>query len=236
MPCAAGLVLMAGAALACGPRAREPIETVQDGRTALAPAPGDRGGVLVRVVNALPDGRVDIVAGDSVLFSAVGPREVTDFKEITEQSVSFTLRRSGQDSAVVTNRELMMGGSHYTLVAVPTMDGGIALRALQDETAAADRTKIRVINAVTGSDDLKVVVQGRQDPLFSDLDVGEVGGWSEVDPATSTLLTIQSPEGATVARVDRMELEAGRAYTVVLTGTRGNVQTFRFGDRVVSER
>ncbi|MGQ0703733.1 MAG: DUF4397 domain-containing protein [Gemmatimonadales bacterium] len=231
------LVLM-GIALACAPsRSREQLETTtEDGRSTSPSvlAANQRGATLIRVVNAMPDASIDIAAGQVLLFRDIGYEEVTAFQEFRDNVAQFTVRYTGQDSALATNREAMGDGARYTIVALHPMAGETKLRVLRDElTAPNHRTKIRVINAVTGASDLQVLVMGQDDPMFGDIDPGLEAGYREIEPMTGTLI-FKIKDGAPLARLEDTRLEAGRAYTIVLAGADWNkVEIIRFEDRLV---
>ena len=236
----AGLLTFGGClALACSPsKTKEPVETTSEAGKSTSPsgvAADRRGTTFVRVVNAVPGkAQVDVVADDRVLFSNVSYQDVTDYQELKDNVARFAVRPAGLDSVLADNREVMGDGARYTLVALPQKDGGITLRALRDELATeADKTKIRVINAVPRQEDVSVVVQGMDEPLFEGIAPGIEAGYKEVQPTTATLV-IKAKSGAPLVRVERMQLDAGHAYTIVLTGNAGGkVEAVRFDDKLV---
>lgn len=237
-PIRTSALVLAGVALGCAPsRSREPLETtIEDGRS-MSPsvlATNERGATLIRVVNAMPDASIDIAAGEVVLFQHVEFEDVTPFREFRDNVAQFTVRYTGMDSALATNREAMGDGARYTIVALRPMKGETQLRVLRDELAVPDdKTKLRVINAVTGASDLQVLVMGKGDPFFGDIDPGIEAGYKEIEPMTGTLI-FKIRDGAPLARLEDTRLEAGRAYTFVLAGAEWNkVEVIRFEDRLV---
>ena len=235
----AGVAAFAGClVLACSPsKTKQPVETTTEGGKSVSPSgttADKRGTTLVRVVNALPDKtHIDIAADEKVLFSDVGYQDVTDFQELRDNVARFTVRRNGRDSVLAENREVVGDGARYTLVALPEAKGGILLRVLRDELVTDPaKTKLRVINAAAGMDNVDVLMKGAKDPLFSNVDSGIEAGYKEVTPATTTLV-FRAPSGRPL-EVENVKREPGRAYTIVLTGAVGHkVDAVRFDDRLV---
>ena len=235
----AGMLMLAGGvALACSKsKTEQPVQTTTEQGKSTSPSgvsADRRGTTLVRVVNALPGKRdIDVTADERVLFSSVGYEDVTDFQELRENVARFVVRPAGKDTMLAENKEVMGDGARYTLVALPNDKGEVQLRVLRDELVTDPaKTKIRVINAAAGMEDVKVVVQGQKDPLFDSVAPGVEAGYKEIDPITATLV-FQPKKGAAVT-IKEMKLDPGRAYTVVLTGSPGHkVETVRFDDRLV---
>lgn len=235
----AGVAALAGClVLACSPsKTKQPVETTTESGKSVSPsgtATDKRGTTLVRVVNALPDKtHIDIAADDKVIFSDVGYQDVTDFQELRDNVTRFTLRRNDRDSVLAENREVIGDGARYTIVALPDPKGGILLRVLRDELVTDPaKTKLRVINAAAGMDNVDVLIKGEKDPLFSNVDSGIEAGYKDVIPATTTLV-FRAQSGRPM-EVENVKLEAGRAYTIVLTGALGHkVDAVRFDDRLV---
>lgn len=235
----AGTLLLAGyLALACGPaKTKEPVETTSDAGKTTSPsgaAADRRGTTLVRVVNALPGKTaVDVTADERILFGNIAYQDVTDFQEMKENVARFTVRHAGKDSVLADNREVLGDGARYTLIALPDGKGGTVLRVLRDELVTdPGKTKIRVVNAAPGVEEVKVTVQGETDPLFDGVALGAEAGYRDIDPTTATLV-FRSKVGKPLVRVEAMRLDSGRAYTVVLTGTGRRVEAVRFDDRLV---
>jgi hypothetical protein len=213
------------------------VETTTEAGKSVSPSGTSadrRGTTLVRAVNALPTKvHVDIAADDRVLFNNVGYQDVTDFQELRENVTRFTVRLNDKATVMAENREVVGDGARYTLVALPDGKGGTELRVLRDELVTDPaKTKLRVINAAAGMDNVDVMMQGKDDPLFSNVDPGIEAGYKDVDPATTTLV-FKAKSGQPL-EVDHLTLEPGRAYTLVLTGGMGHkVEAVRFDDRLV---
>ena len=235
----AGVLILAGcAAMACSrSKTKQPVETTTESGKSTSPsgvAADRRGTTLVRAVNALPGkGKVDLAADARLLFTEVAYQDVTDFQEMRENVTQFTVRPTGKDTVLAENKEVMGDGARYTLVALPDGKGGTTLRVLRDELVAApDKTIIRVINAAPGMEDVTVKVQGQKDPLFTNIGLGVEAGYKEIAPTTATLV-FQAQKGAPVT-VEKLKLDPGRAYTIVLTGAAVHkAEVVHFDDRLV---
>jgi len=232
------LAIASGLAIACGSsKTKQAVETTTEAGKSVSPsgtATDQRGTTLIRAVNALPTKlHVDIAADDRVLFTDVGYEDVTDFQELRDNVTRFTVRMKGKDSVLADNREVVGDGARYTLVALPDDKGGVLLRVLRDELVTDPaRTKLRVINAAAGMDNVDVTLKGQRDPLFSNVDSGVEAGYKDIDPVTTTLV-FTAASGRPV-EVSDVKLEPGRAYTIVLIGAMGKkIETVRFDDRLV---
>ena len=234
-----GALALAGClVLACGrSKTEQPVQTTTESGKTTSPSgvsADRRGTTLIRMVNAVPGKQaLDVAADTKLLFTSVGYQDVTDFQELRDNVAQFTVRPAGKDTLLAENKEVVGDGARYTLVALPDEKGNIQLRVLRDELVTDPaKTKLRVINAAPGMADVKVTVQGKDTPLFSGIALGTEAGYQDVEPMTATLV-FQPKEGAPL-RLDKVKLEPGRAYTIVLTGAAGHkTETVRFDDRLV---
>ena len=96
----------------------------------------------MRVVNAIPGAKpIDIYTGDSAAFSGVAYRKVTAFQPLDSKAASFQIKAAPDGKALAENREPLVGGAHYTVIAMPD-EGGAAqrnLRVLHDDFAPVPR-------------------------------------------------------------------------------------------------
>jgi hypothetical protein len=201
------------------------VTTRTEAGTSAAPTAGraehsDR--ALVRVVNAIPGGRaIDIYAGDSTAFSKVPYRQVTPFQPLASSAASFQIKAGPDAKPVAENREPLVGGAHYTVIAMPE-EGATSqrnLRVLHDDFAPVpgDQARLRLVNAIPGEDDLTLKLRGYDDELFSDVAFKREAGWKDVDPFVGTLVLLNGKE-RTIATLPEMKVMGGRSYTLVATG------------------
>jgi len=234
--------LGAGLALVIGCRGAQTkdavVTTNAAGDTSASPAGTEVAGrdrSLVRIVNALPSkSRLDVGGGDRTVFAEVAYKSVTRYVEVGDNVVTFRLRQAGADSVLTENTETLTDGYRYTMVALPDAKGGARLIILRDEVVPdAGKARLRVINAAPGVSDADVAVQGRKDALFENIPYAVEAGYKDLDPMTATIeIRREVKSGRTVLLKD-MRLEAGKAYTIVLTGARpSDIETIIFDDTV----
>ncbi len=214
-----------------------------NGETSSAPAAEaveHRDLALVRVINALPGGGpINISAGDSAAFGAVTYKTATPYREIPDNAFNFKLRTDGAASGtepLAENRENLNGGGHYTIVAMPDQGGAdkANLRVLNDglEPVAADKARVRFINAVPGDQDVDVILKGRAEPLFDGVNFKSEAGWTEFAPINGALEVRPDGKETVLARQANVKLEGGRSYTFVLTGRPGKYEVISIVDDV----
>jgi hypothetical protein len=168
-------------------------------------------------------------------------------------------REMGQPLA--ENREMMGGGDHYTIIAEPstgmtgaTTDGtrmdhadrnrpttdqtsGAAaradLRVVSDDLAppSSGKAKVRVIHASPDVGEVDVYVRGRNDALFSGVNATSETRYTEVDPMTATLEVRPQGQKTALLTIPNLTLDAGKIYTVVITGHKGKLEALRVEDQ-----
>jgi hypothetical protein len=202
-------------------------------------AAASEGKSMIRLVNALPDrSPVSLTAGDSALFTGVEAKAVTPYKEIQRNIVDFKLRGPA-DSTIANNHETMADGARYTIVALPDDNGaGARLRVLKDEVVPdAGKARIRLINATAGDHKVDLAVRGARETLFSGVRRGVEAGYKDVDPTTETLEVRSDEHGTKPVTIKDLQLQPGRAYTIVLVGKRsGGIDAITFDDAVTGTR
>jgi hypothetical protein len=216
------LPIAALALIAC--EAREDRTTETDSAVAASPDVGTaREEAQIRVVHAVPGGpAVDVYAGDQSAFSNVEFKTVTPYRVLGANLPEFKLLATGSAptaTPMAENREVIIDGRYYTLIAIPKADGeGVEIKALRDDhDGDATKARIRVVNAARGLDDLDVRIQGRDDDLFDDVDFSTEAGYKEVDPGTVTLVVTAEDSPKELLRISDVKLEAGKSLTIVLT-------------------
>ena len=188
---------------------------------------------MVRLVNALPANQsIDVSGDDRTIFSAVSYKKVTPYVEVKDNRVTFRLFPTAKDSAIADNSEMMTDGNRYTIVALPDDKGAATMRILRDEVVPdSGKARIRVINASPGVKDADVALQGQKDPLFSDIDYKSEAGYKDITPITATVEIRGDDPNSKPILVKNVHFEAGKAYTIVLTGWKSKpVEVITFDD------
>lgn len=221
------LPLAAFAITACEAREDETVRT--DSAVAASPDVGAaREEAQIRVVHAVPGGpAVDVYAGDQSAFSNVEFKSVTEYRPLGANLPEFKLLQTGAaptTTPMAENREVLIDGRFYTLIAIPESDGeGVDIMALKDDhDGDANKARIRIVNAARGLDDLDIRIQGRDDDLFDDVDFSTEAGYKEVDPGTVTLLVTAEDSRKELLRITDVNLQAGKSMTIVLTHPSAN--------------
>jgi hypothetical protein len=216
------------ALIACsGTRDDQMVESETQGDSSVAASSNvaaARDNAQIRLVHAVPGvAAVDVYAGDQSTFSSVEFKTVTPYRELGANLPQFKVMESGAaptSTPIAENRELVIDGQYYTLIAIPDDDGeGVDLKAIRDDPLGGDSTKahVRVVNAARGLDDLDVRIQGREGNLFDDVDFSSEAGFADVDPGTVTLVVTAEDTNKELLRISDLNLEAGKRLTLVLT-------------------
>ena len=230
-------LLALGLSASCkGARTDRPVATNVGGDTTISPsgdAAAGAGRSMVRLVNALPANQsIDVSGDDRTLFSAVTYKKVTPYVEVKDNQINFKLFPAAKDSSIADNSEMMKDGNRYTIVALPDDKGGATMRILRDEVVPdSGKARIRVINAAPGVKDADVALQGQKDPLFSDVDYKSEAGYKDITPITATVEIRGDDPNSKPILVKNVHFDAGKAYTIVLTGWKSKpVEVITFDD------
>lgn len=222
---------------ACGQNpTRDPIASSSSGRTSVSrsgESAAAHGAAMVRFVNAVPGSLPMAIAHESVvLFRNAAFGAVSPYLEVTGGVVALHLRSAGLPDAVAQIRAPLDDGQRYTLVAHADSAGVLRLGLVRDDLVPdAGKARLRVINAVPGTDDLGVAVAGREELLLPDVDYGAEASIADVEPQTAAFAIRRKDERATVLAVKSMGLVAGTAYTFVIASSpRGELVAIAFSD------
>jgi hypothetical protein len=183
----------------------------------------DRDVALVRVVDAMPDTETDIFAGDNKTFINVSYKDVTPYKELPDNILTFRVRPSGQDTAqpLAENSQALGGGNHYTLIALPgTENKQPDLRVLSDNLTPppAGKAKVRVIHASPSIKEVDIFEQGKKDALFSGLNPQSESVYKEVAPMQTNLEVRLEDAHSVALTIPDVKFEEGKVYTIAVVG------------------
>jgi hypothetical protein len=183
-----------------------------------------RENALVRILNANNNiGPVDIFTDDAKSFDDVPFKEITPFKEIPGKRTDLKVRVAGMDSSpfVTENSESLDEGKHYTVVVLPGDDNRRSdLRVLEDNIKAPEQGKVRVrfVNAVRDGGDLDILAVGRNEMIFKNLSFQEKKGFDDIAPYQGAIEIRRGGKPETLYTLKTVNFEAGKSYTIVLTG------------------
>ena len=191
---------------------------------------------LVRFINADPAGKTrELWSLDSRLFSDVPYRAVTPYVEVPTKVLQFRVRETGGSEDLVTNREELFAGRHYSLVAIPRKDGTSILLKISDELnqPKSGDAKIRLINATSAVENLDLYRAGSRRRIERGVDPDGSTKFKAVHPGEYEIHPAKQP---LAPRLMKLPVEGGRFYTFVVVGTTGNLDVVRIEDKVNDER
>jgi hypothetical protein len=225
--------------VACRPSARPVTTTSDDGSStsASSQAAAKRDHSLVRVVNAMSSGpRLAVLADERTLFDGVASREVTRYRELDEDMVTFSVRPSAEPAAnsEAGNREILSDGARYTAVILPGDKAGqMRIKVLTDDPITPEgKARVRVIQAAEGAGDVDLVFAGRKDNLFGGVSFAGASAYQNVDPTNGRLEVRRGGETLVLATLKDLQLSAGVSTTIVITGgPKGPLHLTTFEDR-----
>ncbi len=216
--------LLLTAACSSESKVNQAVKTTSTSGTSTAPPSAvekSKGNALVRVIHAVPGApAVDIFADDQKVFSDVTYNKVTPYKEVSGERHTFRIRPIGKDNdqALAENSEGLAGGKHYTLVAEAGTDNKPTLYVYEDDLVppSSGKASVRLINASDAEVD--VYVREKNNKLFGGVNALKETSYSNIDPVTGTLEVRPAGKNNALFAVPSAKLEAGRIYTVLVTG------------------
>jgi hypothetical protein len=220
------MILLLAAACSSEPKQTQPVTTKTDNGNSTAPPAREveqRDKALVRVINTVPGNvSVDVFADDQKVFESVAFRNVTPYKELSDDRHSFRVRQAGQDTTqpVAENSKDLIGGKHYTIVVMPDTNDKTAVDVVNDNITdpPADKALVRVIHASPDAGDLDVVDKQGDKKLFSGLKFQKGTSYLVVDPIKTTLEMRQEGQDKAIVTLPNANFEKGKFYTIVVTG------------------
>jgi hypothetical protein len=194
---------------------------------------------MVRVINASPaDKKVSVWAGDSIAFGDVAYKSSSQWHTIPDDRFDFQIKSATGTEPLAENRENLMGGGHYTIVALPDQGGPDKrnLRVLEDDLKPVpnDKVRVRFINGVASDTDVDLVMTGREAPLFDGVNFKHEAGWNEIAPTSGTIIVRPDNGQTTLAKLANVTLEGGKSYTFVYTGRNGKYDLLKIEDDVAA--
>ncbi|HEX7773798.1 MAG TPA: DUF4397 domain-containing protein [Pyrinomonadaceae bacterium] len=212
------------AACASEPKQTQPVvSTTDSGTSTAAPAKeaAQRNNALVRVINTTPNA-VDVFANDQKTFEEVAFKQVTPYKELSDTSTTFRVRRAGKDSEqpIAENSEGISVGRHYTVLIMPGMNDMTTVSVINDNITAppAEKAQVRVIHASPDAGEVDIVDKSANKKLFSGVNFERETNYMAVDPTQTTLEVRPEGQERSVLTVPEANFEKGKFYTIVVTG------------------
>ena len=202
----------------------------------------------VRLINA-SSGRAEVegYVDNLDVFSSVAFRAATAYVDIPYGEHMFHLgriepRQGGEDAIQggssgmneTTNpSEALTGGSFYTVVVLPSqtdesapMSGALTaapvISVLTDDIGSIpqDKAKLRVIHAAAGYEPVDIVAGASNDAIIQNAGFNGNASYVEINSMTTGLEVRKSGETSILVSLPVQTFEGGKAYTIVLTGSR----------------
>ncbi|MCU1335751.1 MAG: hypothetical protein JWO19_1332 [Bryobacterales bacterium] len=224
----------------CERRTTTTSETVtSDGQKSQAP-PGvdaarhDR--ALIRFINADPAGKPrELWSLDTRVFSNVPYKGITAYVDVPTKVLQFRVRETDGPDNLITAREELFAGRHYTLIAIPRTDGTSILQKISDDLnqPKPGQAKIRVINATPGVDNLDLYRAGSNKKIEKGVDADASTGFKAVDPGVFEIRPARQP---VAPRLTNLAVEANGFYTFLVVGRAGDLDVVRIEDKLNAER
>jgi len=244
------IITLAGAlaaTVACGGKKDDTVVTKTDAGTVASPsdsAANANGVSLVRVVNAAPgSGSLTVRAGDESPFSGVAYKKVTPYQEVRGNMVRFRITSGASDTTdLASNNEAMSDGNRYTIFIMPDDDTTAAagvkhltMKVVRDEMDPdSTKAQVRFVNAAPRAGELDLAIGGQADPVFDNVNFGNEAGFKGITPVSRGQVQVRREDGkASLASVRNINsLQAGKLYTIVVTGKKGAYDVISFEDTV----
>ena len=177
----------------------------------------------VRVVNAMSTAEaVDVSAGDKATFSGVSPKMVTPYRELPDERLTFRVMPAGRNTGepLAEDSTGLGEGKYYTAVVLADKNNKTHIKMIEDTTGVPDagKAKIRVVHAAADVGDLDVYTTGKSDALLDGIDAKDETRYVQIDPVLGDLEIRRDDNNKVIGRVSGAKIEAGKAYTVIVTG------------------
>ena len=190
---------------------------------------------LIRFINADPTGKPrELWVTNARVFSNVPYKSITPYVEVPTKVLQVRIREAEGPEDLITAREELFAGRHYTLVAIPRNDGTSILLKISDglNQPKPGQAKVRLINATQDVDNLDLYRAGSQRKIEKEVDADAATKFTEVDPGIFEIRPAKQP---VALRLTKLRAEADRFYTFVVVGRTGDLDVVRIEDRLNAE-
>jgi hypothetical protein len=137
---------------------------------------------------------------------------------------------------LAVRREMLRGGGRYTIIAMPSDDGeGVTLRVVAD-SILPDTTvaQVRLIHASALSGEFDLLLVGTHTAVFEGVSFANATPFQRLAPSASQQLALRQvtrpAHPTTIPSIQ--QLDAGKAYTIVITGLRDHWETVTVRDDI----
>jgi hypothetical protein len=192
-------------------------------------------GASVRFVHASPDApAVDIVVDGAALADGVNFGDASDYLPLTSGKHQVQVVPSGESatSAVVDEEIDLDGGNAYIYaIAGPLNDLQSKLYEVNLDDLDENQARVRLINLAPDQESVDLSVAGG-DEWQSDVDFPNAGDYKDVDSGTYDLEVRAHDGDAAIATLTGVEVQAERAYDILLLGSGTDLTALTLETRV----
>jgi hypothetical protein len=103
----------------------------------------------------------------------------------------------------------------------PASDAPIEFRLplIRRHSSSSGKARVRLVHAASDAGQIDVLAEGSNDELFNAVDFQAVSRYNDVDPWKGRLVVRADGETVNLLTVPGVQLDAGKVYTVVLSGS-----------------
>lgn len=223
------LMVAAIAALGCATEQEQSLPVTTKTASGVSTAPPSqsaetRNRALVRFIHAVPEVQTaDVFADDMLVFTNVAYQGVTAYREVPDRRLTFRVRPSGQYMAepIADEAESLSAGKHYTVIVMREAKAANAdIRVLEDDLIppSPGKAKVRWVTATADLGEVDVFAPGSEKPLFGGVNFKSATSYAEVSPLSGSLEVHRESEKTSAFTIPNIDFQAGKIYTVVITG------------------
>jgi hypothetical protein len=220
---APGLVTALALFTACqdaGTRQPRPDNSAQP-KAAAPPATesADRKVALVRIVNADPTNLSAAFRFNGQLLKSDVPfKSVTEYVPVAEGSGRLSAMTMDPETELASTMEIFASGNRYTVLRMMNSSAKVELRTLRDHPTAPDSGKalIRFVVATPWLGEFTIASHNKR--AFETVEPQAATDYIEAKPYAGPLRLHGKSKGRYLGRIDEVNFEAGKRYTVVIFG------------------
>ncbi len=190
----------------------------------------------VRFINAVPGANglsvSEVSANELSIFVGVDYKAVTQYQDVSRIITSLRLFNTERDTTINVLTPVHADGARRTMVASQSDSASMAIRFLPDDHIGDSlAAHVRVVHTVRGLGKADFVLAGTDTVRFESVAISTNATYARALPGNTTL-RVSSSSGNRALLQHKFKLEAGHAYTVVLTvGVTSDVDVMILDDR-----
>lgn len=202
-----------------------------DGSVSLSPKQ-----TSLRLIHTTYDaGAMDLLVDEGVTISNLGYGYSSSYKTITSGMRNITVTATGTTSPALLDMDLnVVPNADYTIVATDVLNQIDAVYTSDDLTPSVTGAKIRLIHASPDAPALDIKLNtGSGTAVFSNSNFKDISDYIEM--AAGSYIFVVTPNGSSeeVRVYSSVTLEAGKIYTMLVTGTYDNTDMYSLNVKIL---